>query len=122
MCTVIHYLARTCHSTCLKEIYTKAVSAVNTMLRAYSIAVEVLDAALRNVILWETGNKFRFDTIVCKRHCNVGLAATESSLKLFCLRESQITRSCKAEHDLTECNYFWHDYMVFKCFSNHTNL
>ena len=85
MCTVIHYLARTCHSTCLKEIYTKAVSAVNTMLCAYSIAVEVLDAALRNVILWETGNEFRFDTIVCKRHCNVGLAATESSLKLFCL-------------------------------------
>ena len=85
MCTVVYDLARTCHSTCLEEIYAKAVTAINTMLRTYSIAVEILDAALCNIVFWKAGNELSLDTIVCKRYRHISLTATESGFKLFSL-------------------------------------
>ena len=65
MCTVIHDLARTCHGTCLKEIYSKTVASVDAVLCAHSVAVKVLDAAFCYVVLRKSCHELSIETVVC---------------------------------------------------------
>ena len=108
MGSVVNYLAWTRYCSCFKEIYAEAVTAEYTMLGTYTIAVQVLDAAFRYVVLRESCDEFCLYSVVCKRYGYVSLSAAECCLKLLCLGESEISRCLKAKHDLAECNDFCH--------------
>ena len=93
MSAVVNHLAWTCNCTCLKEINTETVTSVNYIVGFDAITAKILHTTCSDVVLRKTGYEFCINAVVCKRYSHIGLTATESGFKLFCLRKTEIARS-----------------------------
>ena len=107
-CPVIYDFAWSRHRSGLKEINPQTVSTINNSGSIHSIRTQVLHACSGNIIVRKPCDKLCIHSIIGKRHRHIGFAATESGIILSGLPESQVSRSGKSEHDLSESYYPWH--------------
>ena len=84
------------------------------MRSPHTVLVQLLEAALRNVVLRHAGDEFRFESVIGQRYGHIRLTAAESGGKLCGLAKTQVVRGCQTQHDLSEGYNFLH--CSFLCF------
>ena len=108
--TVIDHLGATRHGAGLQIVDAHALAAIDDAVGLDAQAFELGRAHIGNVVFGEARNKMGLNAIVSQRNSHIGLAATESSVKLTGLAEAQVPRSGQAKHHLAKSHHFSHLY------------
>ena len=99
---VIYDLARALVCTSLEVVYTHATLAGNNSLRIDIKAAQLGLAGLCDCVVGQDSQKCCVFTEVRKGNRNIGLAASEGSLKHRGLEEAFLSGCFQAQHDLTK--------------------
>ena len=103
-CAVINDLARTLGSALLTVVNTKARAAAQHQRGVHTVAAQLVDGALTNLVRGDLADESCVHAVVGKRHSHIGLAAGIGRFKLICLHKAEIALRIEPHHDLTECN------------------
>ena len=96
------------------KVQAQAVAAPDDGAGIHTIAAQLVDGGLADLVGGDLGDEGGIHTIVGQGHCYVGLAAGIGGLKFLCLDEAQVALGIQAHHDLAECNDPFHiDRLLF---------
>ena len=91
MRAVVNHFAGACNGSCFEEVDSEAIASEDAVVRLDPVEMEVADATACDVVIREAGYEFRIESIVCEGYRNVGFAAAESGVELFCLCEAEVS-------------------------------